>query len=75
MRIIDDDDWLVEDASDAEDSAADSEDSNAEGFHAHEYPEDDFGSESADNNSDSDDSEVRSRRTSRMKPTQRFPSA
>ena len=64
MRIIDDEDWLVEDASDAEDSSVDSEDSNAEGFHTHEYPEDEFGSESADAQRDVSEanSEVRAKR-------------
>lgn len=47
----------MEDVSDAEDSAADSQDSNAEGFHTHEYPDDDFGSDS-DNSRLSNDSEV-----------------
>ena len=63
MRIIDDDAWLVEDASDAEDSVGDSQDSNAEGFHSHEYPDDDFGSERSDDDSEASEaeSEVRSR--------------
>lgn len=46
VRIIDDNDWLVDEESDTDDSACDSEDSNAEGFHAHDYPDTDFGSDS-----------------------------
>ena len=37
-QIIDDDNWLVLEGSDKDDSDADSEDSNAEGFYAHDYP-------------------------------------
>lgn len=60
MRIIDDNDWLVDDEIDEEDSACDSEDSNAEGFHAHDYPDTDFESDSVDGDGRlSDNFEVR----------------
>lgn len=39
VYIVDDNTWLVQEASDAEDSAVDSEDSNAEGFYANDYPD------------------------------------
>jgi hypothetical protein len=54
VYIVDDDTWLVQEASDAEDSLADSEDSNAEGFYANDYPDEDGVWDSLD---DSDDSE------------------
>ncbi|KAL4428121.1 hypothetical protein ABPG75_002210 [Micractinium tetrahymenae] len=53
VQIIDDDTWLVIEQPDAEDSDADSEDSNAEGFYAHDYP--DESSSDHDSSLDGDD--------------------
>lgn len=39
VHIVDDDTWLVLEASDEEDSDAESEDSNAEGYFANDYPD------------------------------------
>lgn len=48
VQIIDEDTWLVLEGSDADDSDADSEDSNAEGFYAHDYPEEESEHSSSD---------------------------
>lgn len=62
VHILDDDTWLVMEASDEEDSQCDSEDSNAEWYHGNDYPDDgedeyDDGSDwgSRDNFRDGDD--------------------
>ena len=57
VSIVEDDIWLVHEASDMEDSQYDSEDSNAEGYFGNDYPDEEsgFGDGSEDGEYDSDE--------------------
>ncbi|KAI3428726.1 hypothetical protein D9Q98_007550 [Chlorella vulgaris] len=48
VQILDDDTWVVLEQSDADDSNDGTEDSNAEGYYAHDYPEEASDLESSD---------------------------
>ncbi len=52
VRIVDDENWLVVEAEDEEDSDAGSEDSNAEGFYANDYPDEPTDSDVSDDEHD-----------------------